>query len=126
MPSTTAYTIAIFGLSCFLSGIFTLFNASISLSTLDLPPTARPAVQASSLAAIAMGVFYCLAAWQENRAFFKFSLGTRTLTTVVFLRTGGPWWMLGIWEGVGVLSTMAGLVWDRRKRNARWRSSEKK
>lgn len=112
MPSYTAYTIYVFALSSFLFGLTTLLNPSRGVEVLDLPAAAAPSVVASSLAAVAMGAFYTLAAYQENRAFFRLSLFTRGLTTSVFWSMGGGWRAPGVWEGMGVVSTAVALALD--------------
>lgn len=109
MPSTAAYTIYAFGIPTLFLGLFSLYDPAPSLERLNLPPGAAPSIQASSLGAVAVGVFYCLAAYQENRAFFKWSLLTRTLTTVWALRMGGGWTGLGVFEGLGAVGTAAAL-----------------
>ncbi|KAF2243373.1 hypothetical protein BU26DRAFT_509897 [Trematosphaeria pertusa] len=113
MPSPAAYTIYFFALPTFLLGLRGLWDPTSSLQTLNLPAAAAPSVQASSLGAIAISIFYCLAAYQENRAFFKWSLLTRSLTTAWALRMGGGWTALGVWEGVGALGTAVALAVGR-------------
>jgi hypothetical protein len=113
MPSPAAYTIYTFGIITLFFGFSGLYDPSSSLSQLGLPAAAAPSVQASSLGAIAVGAFYCLAAHQENRAFFKLSLITRTLTTIWALRMGGGWMALGVVEGLGVVGTGVALGFGR-------------
>ncbi|MCJ1359996.1 MAG: hypothetical protein MMC33_009999 [Icmadophila ericetorum] len=117
MPSPPAYTIYTFGLSALLSGTFALLQPSEFLKTftLPLPATAAPPL---GLAAIAMGLYYTLAAYQENRAFFVLSVPMRLLTTAVFWRMGageglawqGGWRGAAVWEGVGALGTGIALL----------------
>jgi hypothetical protein len=113
MPSIAALTIHIFGAVALFSGIAGLLNPSFHLQQLDLPAAAAPAIQASSLGAIAIGVFYILAAFQENRAFFKLTLLTRTLTAIWAMRLGGEWTVLGRLEGLGAIITACALVLER-------------
>ncbi|TVY24185.1 hypothetical protein LHYA1_G006965, partial [Lachnellula hyalina] len=70
IPSLPAYTIYLFGLIAFLAGITPLFSPTSATVSLGLPNSCIPATNGNSLAAIAMGVSYTLAAWQENRTFF--------------------------------------------------------
>lgn len=113
MPSSTAYTIYAFGLTSFLFGAVTLLDPIKGAERLDLDPSAQPVVKASSLAAIAMGIYYILAAYQENHAFFWLTVPMRTLTTTVFLRQGGGWTGPGIWEGLGATATALALIVTR-------------
>jgi hypothetical protein len=113
MPSITGSTIHLFGAIALISGICGLLNPSYNLQQLNLPADAAPAIQASSLGAIAIGVFYILAAFQENRAFFKLTLLTRTLTAIWAMRVGGGWTVLGRLEGLGALVTACALVLER-------------
>jgi hypothetical protein len=113
MPSIAAFTIHLFSTIAFISGIAGLLNPSFNLEQLDLPAAAAPAIQASSLGAVAIGIFYILAAFQENRAFFKLTLLTRTLTAIWAMRVGGRWTVLGMVEGLGALVTAGALVLRR-------------
>jgi hypothetical protein len=56
-----------------------------------------------------MGIYYTLAAVQENRAFFKLTVPMRMLTASVFWAQDGGWRMAGLWEGVGAVATGAAL-----------------
>ncbi|KAE9962804.1 hypothetical protein EG328_012015 [Venturia inaequalis] len=113
MPSATALTIALFGLSCLVAGIHTLTSPSTYIGNLSLPLQALPAVYGLGLASTAMGIYYLLAAYQENRAFFVATVPMRLLTTAVFAGLGGPWRVPAIWEGIGALITLVALVWER-------------
>lgn len=113
MPSATALTIALFGLSCLVAGIHTLTSPSTSIDDLSLPLQALPAVYGLGLASTAMGFYYLLAAYQENRAFFVATVPMRLLTTAVFAGLGGSWRVPAVWEGSGALITLVALVWER-------------
>ncbi|KAF2744577.1 hypothetical protein M011DRAFT_470426 [Sporormia fimetaria CBS 119925] len=117
--SPTAFMIGFFGWSALTTGVLTLLRPSLTTVHLCLPLEAEPAVVASGLAAIAMGVFYILAAVQENRAFFYLSLCTRGLTTCVMYNVGGRWMQVAVWEGFGVLGTLGAMAWERWG-NERW------
>ncbi|OCK77740.1 hypothetical protein K432DRAFT_384426 [Lepidopterella palustris CBS 459.81] len=113
MPSPAALTVYAFGATSFLFGIINLLSPSTTLSTLNLPAAALPAANGNALAAIAMGIYYTLAAWQENRAFFTLTVPMRLLTTAVFWWQGGAWRVPAVWEGIGAVSTGCALVWGR-------------
>ncbi|KAM7192188.1 hypothetical protein V8F33_008462, partial [Rhypophila sp. PSN 637] len=85
-------------------------------ASLDLPPTAIPASHGLSLAALAMGIYYSLAAYQENRSFFVLTVPMRLLTATVFWGQGDAWRLPAVWEGGGALFTLGALVWDRSSR----------
>lgn len=80
------------------------------LAPLHLDRSAIPAVRANGLAAIAMSIYYTLAAYQKNRLFFAASVPMRLLTTVVFLGQG--WTAPALWEGFGAVVTAFALLWE--------------
>lgn len=98
MPSSTSCTILLFGA--------TAFGAGVCSITLD----SSPEMKANSLAAIAMGIYYPLAAYQENYAFFIATVPMRSLSAAVFWQQG--WVEAAIWEGAGAALTGLALVWD--------------
>lgn len=114
--SYTSYTILAFGVSAFFAGAHTLIRPHAFMSSFSIPAGAEPPVYGNGLAAIAMGIYYTLAAVQENRAFFMASVPMRLLTASVFGVQGGPWVVPGIWEGVGALATGVALVLDSRSK----------
>jgi hypothetical protein len=57
-----------------------------------------------------MGIYYTLAAFQENRAFFFLTIPMRMLTSTVFWRQGGDWKIASIWEGGGAVLTGVALM----------------
>lgn len=117
MTSLAPFTIHLFGFSSLLAGIATLYDPAQSLEMLNLPYDAIPAVRGNALAAIAMGIYYSLAGYQDNIAFFYATVPMRGLTTVVFWMQG--WYVPAIWEGVGALATGLALLW------ARWQDKQK-
>jgi hypothetical protein len=119
MPSYTAYTILAFGITAFLSGTYSLLFPESSLSNFSLPASALPAAQGNALAAIAMGIYYTLAAVQENRAFFAATVPMRLLTATVFWAQGGRWKVASLWEGIGAGLTglMLLLEWNNNNNN---------
>ena len=57
-----------------------------------------------------MGIYYSLAAYQENRSFFKLTVPMRLLTATVFWGQGGTWKVAGLWEGAGAVLTGLALL----------------
>lgn len=57
-----------------------------------------------------MGIYYTLAAYQENRTFFFLTVPMRMLTATVFWSQGGAWKLAGMWEGGGAVVTGLALV----------------
>jgi hypothetical protein len=79
---------------------------------------------ASSMASLNMGVYYLLAAAQDWKAFFAFTVAFRLVTFTVFtlLIVVGPapdgFFGVALWEGLGAVATGAALLWERRRRTA--------
>lgn len=114
MPSAAALTVYAFGGMCLVAGLTNLAKPEDALAALDLPATARFASNGMALAAVAMGLYYPLAAWQENTAFFALTVPMRLLTATVFWLQGGPWRVPAAWEGSAALLTGLALAWDLR------------
>lgn len=120
MVSFPALTIHLFGASCLVAGFHNLLRRRVALATFSVPASALPAINGNSLAAIAMGIYYHLAATQENRAFFALTVPMRLLTAYVFCFASGAtteqtrkaFWLAGVWEASGSLLTAASLVWE--------------
>ncbi|EJD53373.1 hypothetical protein AURDEDRAFT_157945 [Auricularia subglabra TFB-10046 SS5] len=105
MPSAAAVTAYAFGVTAFAAGAHEL------LLNADDGPN-----KGNALAAIAMGLYYTLAGWQENRTFFALSVPMRTLSAIIFLRIGGDKWRTaGLWEGAGAACTAIALLVARRR-----------
>lgn len=122
MPSLPAYTIYAFGITSFVAGLQTLFTPHASLESFSLPTAALPAMTGNGLAATAMGIYYTLAAAQENKTFFLLTVPMRLLTTVMFANFAGPWKLAAVWEGGGALLTLLAIgierYWKDEKRRA--------
>ncbi|KAG5982538.1 hypothetical protein E4U55_001758 [Claviceps digitariae] len=101
-PSPAALTIYTFGLTCLLAGTYNLWQSLQHASACQIADTGN------ALAAIAMGLYYPLAAYQANRLFFKATVPMRILTTVVFWRLGQH--SVAMWEGCGALATALALL----------------
>ncbi|KAK3361275.1 hypothetical protein B0T24DRAFT_642878 [Lasiosphaeria ovina] len=110
MPSYSAATILLFGITSFAAGATSLIWPAPTLAALDLPTSALPAARGNSLAAIAMGIYYTLGAYQNNRAFFLATVPMRLLTTAVFW--GQNWRAAALWEGIGALLTGLALGYE--------------
>lgn len=113
-PSIAAITIYGFGMSAFAVGVHNLLFPTAALASLSLPADATPALNGNSLAAIAMGIYYTLAAYQRNRAFFLLTIPMRLLTASVFWRAGGSWKAASSWEAGGAVLTAAAILWEAR------------
>lgn len=112
MPSPAAATIYAFGLTCLASGIYTLLDPTSAAAGLGFSLACIPVARGNSLAAIGMGIYYTLAAYQENRTFFILTVPMRLLTTAVFWNQG--WKLPSVWEGSGALLTLGALALGRR------------
>lgn len=114
MPSTARLTILAFGATSFLAGLTTLADPSSFLAREDLPAAAVGPVRGNALAAIAMGIYYSLAAYQDNEAFFLATVPMRLLTTVVFWKQ--DWKVAAAWEGIGATLTALALLGGKRSK----------
>lgn len=114
MPSNAAITIYLFGITSFFAGINILLSPESALDSFNLSPDALPPMLGNGLAATAMGLYYCLAAWQENRIFFTLTVPMRTLTATLFWKVGGSWQLAAYWEGAGAFLTLVALISQRR------------
>ncbi|KAH8770235.1 hypothetical protein F5882DRAFT_411755 [Hyaloscypha sp. PMI_1271] len=110
MPTIAAWTIYAFGATALAAGCWHLASPESAAQALGMQEGCVGAVNGNSLAAIAMGIYYALAAYQENRAFFYLTVPMRLLTSTVFWRQGGQWKMAGLWEGGGAVLTAVALM----------------
>ncbi|KAI0450466.1 hypothetical protein F5B21DRAFT_429460 [Xylaria acuta] len=117
MPSPAAVTIYVFGATAFLAGVSSLIDPSSSASQLNFPLACTPVVRGNALAAIAMGLYYTLAAYQKNTTFFIATVPMRLLTTAVFFAQG--WSVPAVWEGAGAIITGIALLigWRMNKKS---------
>ena len=102
-------SILAFGVSSFAMGLITLANPESQAVQLDLPAGASNSINGNGLAAIAMGIYYTLGAYQNNIPFFIATVPMRLLTTFVFWRQN--WTLPAFWEGGGALLTAGTLLW---------------
>ena len=113
MPSATAITVYLFGASVVYQGASILFAPRRALAAKGLPESALPSLNAFSVAASGIGLFYILAAYQENKIFFAFSL-LRLPAAVIFWAQGPGWHAMATWEALSTLLTAGALAWDAR------------
>ncbi|USW49291.1 hypothetical protein Slin15195_G026100 [Septoria linicola] len=112
MPSPAAYTIYAFGIASFVAGLQTFLSPHSSLQSFELPIAALPALKGNGLAATAMGIYYTLAARQENKSFFLLTIPMRLVAAITFSQFDGTWKLAAFWEGGGALLTAVALGWD--------------
>lgn len=128
---TSGWTIFIFGALALLLGLFGLIRPEILLSILGfevLDRAARAAgdytlvfMTASAMASFNMGVYYILAALNDLKPFYKWTVPFRTLTFLVFTTvalTGlAPIRFIGVgvWELAGAIATGLALRSDLKK-----------
>jgi hypothetical protein len=109
MPSISAITIFIFGLSAFNHGVSNLVSPQKALTAKQLPDSALPALNGFSVAIIGIGIYYMLAAYQDNRAFFTLTLA-RFISARIFWAQGPAWRVIATWEAVSAGFTAAALL----------------
>lgn len=131
IKDASGWTMLIFGILALLLGILGLIRPEILLSLLGftvLDRTARAAgdytlvfMTASSMASVNMGIYYILAALNDVKQFYKWTVPFRCVTFTVFtlaVITGlAPVKFLGvgIWELVGAIATGIALQSDAKK-----------
>lgn len=127
----SGWTMFIFGALALLLGLFGLIRPEILLSILGfdvLDRAARAAgdytlvfMTASAMASFNMGVYYILAALNDLKPFYKWTVPFRTLTFIVFTTvalTGlAPIRFIGVgvWELAGAVATGIALRSDLKK-----------
>ncbi|GAB1471360.1 hypothetical protein MASR2M66_22380 [Chloroflexota bacterium] len=129
---TSGWTMFIFGVMAFLLGALGIIRPELQLSMLGFEVAARAArassdytltfMTAASMASVNMGIYYVLAALNDVKIFYRWTVPFRTLTFIVFttivivgiapLKFIG----VGIWELIGALATGMALYSESRKR----------
>ncbi|KAJ6440089.1 Negative regulator of the PHO system [Purpureocillium lavendulum] len=94
-----------------MAGVHSLVGSIGSTTTASSDAVA--AGRGNALAAIAMGLYYNLAVYQNNTAFFIATVPMRMLSAGVFWAQGWP--AVAVWEGMGSLSTGLALWWHLRQ-----------
>ncbi len=128
----SGWTIFVFGALALLLGLVGLIRPEILLSLLGFTVIDRAArvsgdytlvfMTASSMASFNMGVYYILAALNDFKAFYRWTVPFRILTLTVFTLVVivglAPTRFLGvgIWEGLGAAATGLALWLERRIR----------
>jgi hypothetical protein len=113
MPSATAITLYTFGVSAIYQGASILLAPRRALAAKQLPELALPSLGAFSVAITGIGCSYILAAYQENRAMFFFSL-LRLPAAAIFAAQGPGWRPMAAWEAFATCLTAAALAWEAR------------
>lgn len=111
MPSITAVTIFIFGLSAFSHGVSNLISPRTALAAKQLQDSALPALNGFSVAIIGIGIYYMLAAYQENRGFFTLTLA-RFISARIFWLQGPAWRVIATWEAFSAALTAVALAYE--------------
>ncbi|MCB0117631.1 MAG: hypothetical protein H6634_15120 [Anaerolineales bacterium] len=117
----SGWTMFIFGVLAFLLGVIGIFRPEILLSILGFEVVERAArassdytityMTAASMASLNMGVYYILAALNDVKIFYRWTVPFRGLTFIVFttivLLGIAPIKFVGValWEGIGALAT---------------------
>ncbi len=130
--NAAGWTIFIFGILAVLLGLVGLIRPEILLSILGfevIERTQRAAsdytivfMTASSMASFNMGIYYVLAAINDMKAFYRWTVPYRTLTFIVFttlvISGVAPLKFLGVglWELTGALATGIALYAESRKK----------
>jgi hypothetical protein len=124
----SGWTIFIFGVLAFVFGLIGLIRPEIVLSVLgfEMIDRAERAVSdytivfitASSMASFNIGIYYILAAWNDVKIFYRWTVPFRILTFIVFttlvVSNIAPQRFIGvgIWELVGALATGIALYFE--------------
>lgn len=127
----SGWTIFVFGVLALLLGIVGLIRPEILLSILGFEVIERAAraasdytivfMTASSMASFNMGVYYVLAALNDVKKFYRWTVPFRTVTFVVFTTVVilgvAPQKFLGvaIWEFVGAIATGIALYMEDKR-----------
>ncbi len=126
------WTIFIFGILAFLLGLIGLIRPEIVLSALGFEIIERAQrtpsdytivfITASSMASFNIGIYYVLAALNDVKIFYRWTVPFRTLTFLVFttLVISGiaplKFIGVGIWEFTGAIATGIALYLDGKKK----------
>ncbi len=129
---TSGWTMFIFGILAILFGTVGLIRPELLLSILGFEVIDRAQraagdytvvyATAASMASFNMGIYYVLAAWNDLKKFYTWTVPFRTLTFAIFttivLAGIAPtrFIAVGIWELVGGLATGAALYTESHPR----------
>lgn len=128
----SGWTMFIFGILALLLGLLGLLRPELLLSILgfDVLPRAQRAagdytivfMTASAMASFNMGVYYVLAAFNDTKVFYRWTVPFRVLTFLVFTTVViagiAPVRFLGvgIWELLGSIATGTALYFEDKKK----------
>lgn len=128
---SSGWTIFIFGVMAFLLGVVGIFRPEILLGILGFEVIERAArassdytitfMTASSMASLNIGVYYVLAALNDVKIFYRWTVPFRGLTFIVFttiiLLGIAPQKFFGValWELIGAIATGVALAREKQK-----------
>ena len=128
---SSGWTIFIFGVMAFLLGVVGIFRPEILLGILGFEVIERAArassdytitfMTASSMASLNIGVYYVLAALNDVKIFYRWTVPFRGLTFIVFttiiLLGIAPQKFFGValWELIGAIATGIALAREKQK-----------
>lgn len=126
----SGWTIFIFGILAFIFGFVGLIRPEVVLSVLGFEGVERAQratadytivfITASSMASFNIGIYYVLAAWNDLKIFYRWTVPFRILTFIVFttlvvLNVAPQRFIgVGIWELVGALATGIALYFENK------------
>ena len=127
----SGWTMFVFGVLALLLGLLGLIRPELLLSLLGFPVLERAArvagdytlvfMMASSMASFNMGVYYVLAALNDLKPFYKWTVPFRCVTFIVFTTAvliglaPGRFVGVGVWELAGAIATGLALRADNKK-----------
>ncbi len=128
---TSGWTIFIFGVMAFLLGILGIIRPELQLAMLGFEIADRAArastdytltfMTAASMASVNMGIYYILAALNDVKIFYRWTVPFRMLTFTVFTAIVvlgiAPVQFIGvpIWELIGAIATGVALAREKQK-----------
>ena len=128
---TSGWTMFIFGIMAFLLGALGIIRPELQLSMLGFEVAERAArassdytltfMTAASMASVNMGIYYVLAALNDVKIFYRWTVPFRMLTVVVFTAIVilgiAPLKFIGvpIWELTGAIVTGIALAREKQK-----------
>jgi hypothetical protein len=131
LRDAAGWTMFVFGVLALLLGLLGVIRPELILSMLGftvLDRAARAAgdytlvfMIASSMASFNMGVYYILAALNDLRVFYRWTVPFRCLTFLVFTTAAlthlapGRFAAVGAWELAGAIATGIALYFDSKK-----------
>ncbi len=128
---TSGWTMFIFGIMAFLLGALGIIRPELQLSVLGFEAAERAArassdytltfMTAASMASVNMGIYYVLAALNDVKIFYRWTVPFRGLTFIVFTAIVilgiAPLKFIGvpIWELTGAIVTGIALAREKQK-----------